>query len=60
MSSEIVWTLQTEGTECGDNNMNVSITPTSVNMTVIIMILSWSGVESAGMEEQTMSWREEQ
>jgi hypothetical protein len=41
--------------------MNVSMMPTSLNMTVMVMVSPWFGVESAEMEEQIfMSWREEQ
>jgi hypothetical protein len=58
MSPGIVWTLQTGGTECGDDNVNVSMMPTSVKMTVMVVVSSWSRAE---MEEEIfMSWREEQ
>jgi hypothetical protein len=48
MSPVIVWTLQTGGNKCGDDNVNVSMMPTPMNMTVMVVVTSWSGVESAG------------
>jgi hypothetical protein len=60
MSPDIVWTFQRGGTEHGNNNMNVSKMPTSLSMTVKVVVPSWFGVESAVMEEQiSMSRREE-
>jgi hypothetical protein len=60
MSPGIVWTLQTGGTERGDN-MNGSIMPTSIIMTTMVVDPLWFGVESTWMEEQiSMSWGEEQ
>jgi hypothetical protein len=36
MSPDIAWTLQTGGTECGDDNVHVYMMPTSANMTVMV------------------------
>jgi hypothetical protein len=41
--------------------MDVSMMLTSLIMAVLVVLPSWFGIESAGMEEHiAMSWREEQ